>query len=121
MGLMTQPQPTATPQQLAEALQYLLRAFLFAVLVGIAHEAYHPLWPMVFDTVVIGASVLLCTALYIAARRLGFSQAKTLIAIALSLFIPILGLILVVSASIRLSRQLKTHGWRVGLFGARPA
>ena len=62
----------------------------------------------------------MCVALYKAAQRIGFSMTTIVISLILSFFISLLGLILIISADIRLSKLLKAQGWKVGFLGATP-
>jgi len=66
-------------------------------------------------------SILLIVALYIGAVRLGFNKPTIILALILSLFISILGLLLVLSADFRITKHLRKNGWKVGLLGAKRA
>lgn len=50
---------------------------------------------------------------------LGESQNKKILFMVLA-FVPILNVVALVYLSVRASRMLRSAGWRVGLFGARP-
>jgi len=133
---MKTPETLFTPEQLAQAHRYLIAAFSFYMPLAVAvfildrleqawwEQGKFILFPALLPLLSIAAtvgSILLLIALYIAARRMGFSIIMSIAAIILSFFIDILFVILVVSADLRISKQLKAKGWKVGLLGAKPA
>ena len=123
MKIVTKPKTTASAEQLAEAHRHLIAAFVINVLFAIL-----AIGPLDLPTLIvfllfilsIAGRIYMCVALYKAAQRIGFSMTTIVISLILSFFISLLGLILIISADIRLSKLLKAKGWKVGFLGATP-
>jgi hypothetical protein len=126
MDISKSPETTASAPLLAQAHRHLTIAFFLNILLNIAtyaeeQAAIQISLELSFVLVVASliASIYMCVALYIAATRLGFGKMLVILSMILTIFIPLLGLILVVSADIRLAKALKAKGWNVGLLGAK--
>ncbi len=124
MKILSAPVSTATPQQLFMAHAHLMMAFVLNILVNITgmYVGYMQI-PVFLVYLLVGAS--LCTSLYMiyahfmAGRRIGFDVILVVLALILGFYVPILALVLVVSAEARLIILLKKHGYGIGLFAPR--
>lgn len=126
MKISSQLHGTAAPQVLARWHRHLIISFalcFFLNMMGFLLEQIgaDPLFLWMVAVPSFCASVYLLTSLYCAARKLGFSNLTVILAIILSYFVSLLGLVLVISADVRITKLLKARGWKVGLFGAQPA
>ena len=123
MKIVTKPKTTASAEQLAQVHRHLIAAFVINVLftmLAIEPLDLPTLTVLLLFMLSIAARIYMCVALYRAAQRIGFGMTTIVISLILSFFIPLLGLILIISADIRLSKLLKAKGWKVGLLGATP-
>lgn len=122
----TKPKRTpASPELLAQAFRYLAGALILNIALNLL-----TLWAQSASTIsqlifvlqiaTFITAILALVALYIAARRLGFGKGVTIVAIILALFIPLLNLVLVISAIIRITQHLRASGWKMTWSGPKP-
>lgn len=129
---MSKPVPTSDLNSLAKAHQYLIGSFAIAFVMNFVKRfiqiKYMNVDPPIFieqalpfiEIAHLIGSILVMVSIYIGARRLGFNKLTTIVSVILALFIGLLGLILVISADLRITKHLRKQGWKVGLFGAKP-
>jgi hypothetical protein len=114
MKLFEAPVSHATPAQLKQAQLWLAVSFLIVVFthladtwLSVAALSVPPFAGDALGILSLAAGIALYVTLYIAATRLGFPLLTVILALVCSLLFPLLALVLVVSAIVRISQQLK--------------
>lgn len=124
------PSPTklirtpASPELLAQAFRYLAGAFLpylilSLIILWLENSGTAPQLMPILQGVTFITAILLLITLYISARRLGFGKGLSIVALILAILFPLVALVLVISAGVRIMYHLRKSGWQMTWLGPK--